>query len=315
MSCNTNDEEIPQSFDDLRVNVTKGNSASLFFIAQSQGYFEEQRVRLSIQEFQSGQAGLQDLISGEADITTAAEFAFVSQSFDHPDLRIIAAISKFKNKHFICKIDSGIQKPEQFKGKRIGVTRKSGGEFFLGAFLNTYTIDMSEVTIVDLKPKKIAESLILGDIDVALTWEPHIFNIKKLFENNTISWPAQGDQDNYFVLVTKKDWLQANQEKVDRFLKALYQAENYISTNNEVVKKFLLEKFLYEESYVESILPDLTIKLVLPSDLVETMYNEAKWRIENDLTKAQKLPNYLDMIYLEGMRKVNSQSISIQKAD
>lgn len=312
LACEKESAPPAQSSAPLRLSITRGNSAALLFIAQAQGYLDDSGLDISLQEFQSGQSALGNLLKEETDIATAAEFAFVSKSFTNPDLRIICVISTFKNKHLIYRTDKGIQTPSQIKGKRIGVTRRSGGEFFLGQFLQSNNIKMAEVEIIDLKPKQITESLIIGQIDAALTWEPHIFNLKKLMENTTKSLPAQGDQDNYLVLVARAKWLETNKDKVDKLLQALQNAENFISNKEHVVKHYLQDKFLYEEEYLDSILPELKIKLELPEELIWNMELEAQWRIENGLEANQPIPDYRDRVYLESLLRINSEAVTIR---
>lgn len=302
-SCEKKEEKTIGSMTQLRASISKGNSSSIYHITHDLGHFQEQNIEIVTQEFQSGKAALLDLINGNADMATATEFAYVSQSFDHKDLKILGCIATFRNKHFIFKPNKRIDSPLDLKGKKIGITRKSGSEYFLGTFLTKHQISLPEVDIIDLKPKQIVEELIADNIHIALIWEPYVFEIKALMEGNITTWPAQEEQENYTLLIVKEEWLQANKNIVLRFLRAIEKTDRYIMTNPEVINDFLEHKFLYEKSYIKSILPDHRFGLTLPEELIGAMTLEAKWRVDSGLSKGPDIPDYNQVIYDSGIKE------------
>ena len=58
------------------------------------------------------------------------------------------------------------------KGKRIGLPRQTSAEFYLGRYLQLNGINLDDVTLIDLKPTQVEESLTKGDVDAVLDLGP-----------------------------------------------------------------------------------------------------------------------------------------------
>ncbi|MBC8230736.1 NrtA/SsuA/CpmA family ABC transporter substrate-binding protein [bacterium] len=295
----------------LTLAAYKGDTGALVYIAQEQGYFTENGLDVTIKDYEAGKLAADALLANEADISTSADFVLVSNSFEHDNLRVLGTVALADINELVARRDRGIATPGDLKGKKIGVTRKSIGEFFLGTFLIFEGLSLADVEVVDLKPSEIVEAISAGEIDAALTWEPNIFKIKSLLGANVISWPGQSGQDFFFILLSKEEWLKEHPSAVERFLRALVQAEEFVKKNNEKAKHFVAERFDYESKYVESIWSKHRFLVVLPQALLLAMEDQARWKIKNKLTDATEVPNYLDFIYLDGMKEVKPEAITI----
>ena len=173
---------------------------------------------MTIKGFGSGKACADALIADEVDISTSADFVFVSHSFEYTDLRILGTVATKQVKELVARKDKGITTIDDLIGKKIGVTKKSGAEFLFGRFLTLNGLSLQDVEIVDLKPLEIVESLLNGDIDAGFTWDPYTYNIKKELGENAISW--HGGEDFYFILLTKENWIENNSVITERFIKS-----------------------------------------------------------------------------------------------
>lgn len=154
-------------------------TGALVYVAEDQGYFEENGLEVTIKDYGSGKAAADALLAGEADISTSAGFVFVSNSFDHADLRILGTVATAQVKELVARKDKGITTINDLIGKRIGVTKKSGAEFLLGVFLIFNALSYEDVELVDLKPSEIVEAISNGDIDATFTWDPYLYGYKE----------------------------------------------------------------------------------------------------------------------------------------
>lgn len=207
--CGRSDEASIET-EAVTVAAYAGDTAALVWIAEDQGYFAANHLDVTLVPFEAGKLAADALLASEADIATTAEFVLVSQSFDHEDLRVLGAIATAMVNEVIARADRGIRLPADLRGKRIGVTRKSAGEFFLGRFLLLNGLSLEDVEVVDLSPSAIVDAITRGDIDAGLTWDPNVYEIKRKLGENAVSWPGQSGQDLYFILVGKEDWLRAS---------------------------------------------------------------------------------------------------------
>ena len=289
-----------------------GDTGALVYVAEDQGYFDENGLEVAIKDYESGKAAAEAMIAGEADIATSADFVFVSNSFDYADLRVLGTVATAEVKELVTRKDKGITTTADLIGKKIGVTRKSGGEFLLGTFLTFNGISIQDVELVDLKPSGIVEAILNGDIDAAFTWDPNVYYIKEDLGDNAINWTGYtAGQSFYFVLITKNDWIENNPSAVERFMKSLLEAENYIKNNPEESKEFVKDRFDYESDYINYSWPNQEYSVRFDQAMLIAFEDQARWRIEHGLTDKTTMPNYLDFIYIDGLQAVKREAVTI----
>jgi len=307
--CQEQPEKYTGPVEKITLAAYAGETGALVYVAEDQGYFEENGLEVTIKDYESGKAAADALIDGEADIAASADFVFVSNSFDHADLRVFGTVATAEVKELVARKDKGITTIDDLIGKKIGVTKKSGGEFALGRFLIFNALSYEDVELVDLKPSEIVEAVLNGDIDAGFTWDPNVYDIKEELGDNAISWP--GGQDFYFVLLTKEDWIKNNPAAAERFIKSVLEAEDYIKDNSEEAKEFAKNRFDYESDYIDYSWPKQEFAVTLEQAMLITFEDQARWRIKNKLTDATEVPNYLYYIYMDALEEVKPEAIGI----
>ncbi len=307
--CSQQTEKYTGPVEKITVAAAEYLTGALIYVAEDQGFFEENGLDVTIKGYASGKACADALINGEADIATSAGFVFVSNSFEHTDLRVFGTVATKQVKELVARKDKGITKIDDLEGKKIGVTRKSGAEFLLGIFLTFNALSYKDVELVDLKASEIVEAISNGDIDAAFTWDPYTYNIKKELGENVISW--FGGEDFYFVLLTKEDWIKSNPAAAERFLKSVLEAEDYIKDNSEEAKEFVMNRFDYESGYIDYSWPKQEFVVTLEQAMLITFEDQTRWRIKQGLTDATEVPNYLDYIYYDVLEKVKPEAVGI----
>lgn len=85
-----------------------------------------------------------------------------------------------KSEALVARDGSGIEKPEDLKGKKVGVPFVSTSHFHLLVGLEkVWKIDPREVDILNMKPPQIVAAWQRGDIDAAYVWPPALSEILK----------------------------------------------------------------------------------------------------------------------------------------
>jgi NitT/TauT family transport system substrate-binding protein len=297
--------------EEITLAVYAGSDSTLVYIAQEQGFFADNGLEVTLREYEAGKLAGDAVIAGEADIATSSDFVFVSNSLESDDLRVLGTISESDLIELVARKDRGISTPADLKGKRIGVTRKSAGEFYLGTFLTFNGLSLSDVEIVDLNPSEIVEAISGGEIDAGLTWNPNIYNMKQALGENAVSWPGQSGQAFYFVLLARAEFLSERSLAVERFLRALVQAEDFVEAHNEEAKEFIRQTFDYDAAYLDSVWPGQKFTVMLPQAMLIVFEDQARWRIENGLTDTTSIPNFLDRLYMDGLEVVRPEAVTV----
>jgi len=307
-------QEQPERFTGPVEKVTIGVGVAplslLIWVAENEGYFADNGLDVEIKEYPSGKAAVADLIDGKVDIATITEFGFTSKSFDEKDITILSSIATATINSLIARKDKGIEEISDLKGKRIAVTSGTEAEFFLGTFLIFNDISINDVAIVYLEPRDIVQSVSDGEVDAAMTWEPYAYKTRSNLGENAIVWPGQSGQHSYWLFVSKEDFITRNPEMVKRSLKALLQAEEFVKRNKDGSKGILVSHDL-DAQFVDDIWQKLDYTISLSQELLITMEDGAKWKIENRLTDKTKVPNYLDYIYCGALETVKPEACTI----
>jgi len=307
--CQEQPEKYTGPVEKITVAAAEYLTGALIYVAEDQGFFEENGLDVTIKGYASGKACADALIAGEADISTSADFVFVSNSYDYTDLRVLGTVATAQVKELIARKDKNITTIDDLAGKKIGVTRKSGAKFLFGVFLTLNALSYEDVELVDLRPPEIVEAISNGDIDAGFTWDPYTYNIKKELGDNAISW--FGGEDFYFVLLTKEDWIESNPAAAERFIKSVLEAEDYIKDNSEEAKEFVKNRFDYESDYIDYSWPQQEFVVTLEQAMLITFEDQARWRIKNKLTEATEILNYLNYIYMDALEAVKPEAIGI----
>lgn len=204
-----------------------------------------------------------------------------------------------------------MSKIADLKGKKIGVTKKSGPEFALGTFLIFNNLARSDVTIVDLPPAQLVEAISKGEVDAVMIFNPFAYNIKKQLGDTVVSWSGQSGRRQYFLLVARKQLVDSRPEMVRRLLLALLQAETFVANNPKQTQDFLTKQLQYEQPYLAATWSNHHFNLSLDQSLLISMEDEARWVIANKLTDKKVIPNYTDFVYKDALRKVKLEAVTL----
>jgi len=298
----------------LTLATYKGNVSAMVYLAQRLQLFEQHGLDVTIREFEAGKLATDSLVVGPADVTTAGEFVFITNVYEHPELRIFGTVSDFRLDDLVARGDRGITTANDLKGKRIGVLEKATSEFFLGRFLTMNDISLNEVEIVYLKPSEIVEQLRNGKIDGGQTWDPNVCRIREALKHSEVTWDREHGQwkpVETFVLITTEPWLREHREAALRLIRSLVDAEDYVRANPEKTRLFITEKFGLSEKYTQHVVREIEFKVELSQALILAMEDKTRWAIQNMMIPTDRVPNYLDYIDMSILGEIRPDAISI----
>ncbi|MDH3659269.1 MAG: ABC transporter substrate-binding protein, partial [Alphaproteobacteria bacterium] len=149
--------------DPIKIGATR--TAILFWLAEELGYFDEAGVQIDARLYDSGTQTALDIKKGQIDLATSSEFAFVSNAFERGDLRVLASLSASQTTDFVARGDRGISELTDLAGKRIALTKRGIGQYFLGRQLILNGLELSDVDVVDLPPTAIVDAIAQGKVD------------------------------------------------------------------------------------------------------------------------------------------------------
>jgi ABC-type nitrate/sulfonate/bicarbonate transport system substrate-binding protein len=284
---------------------------SLIIIAKDQQYFSANGLEVTLKDYSSGASAARGLLNGEVNFSAASEFVVANNAMQNANLCAFGTISKYLNLYLVARSDKGINNVSDLAGKRIGVAIGSSNQFYLGRYLDLNGINRSQVTLINVNFVQTPAALANGTVDAVITFQPYINEIQNLLGNRIVMWQAQADQFGYFEVICAKDWAAANSELLVRFLKALVQAQDFNLNHQDQAIAIVAKDLNYTSSYTSSVWPTYQYSVTLDQSFVLLMQDEARWLITNNLINATSIPNFLNYIYVDGLKSVNPESVNL----
>ncbi|RXZ41997.1 taurine ABC transporter substrate-binding protein [Crenobacter cavernae] len=126
----------------------------------------------------------------------------------------------------VVRNGSGINKPADLKGKKLGVPFVSTTHFHTMYALSQWGIKPGELEILNMQPNQIAAAWGRGDIDAAYVWDPALARIKQtgkvLITSGQLSKKGSATFDGMAV---SRPWAEANPAFMASFTKVVADAD------------------------------------------------------------------------------------------
>jgi NitT/TauT family transport system substrate-binding protein len=303
---------VPSKQKDLvRVGTPPVEASALFFIAEDQHYFAKNGINVTIREYEPAITAVQGLLSGEVDIAGTSEYAVVVMAFRNENISILVNGVEVQTNYIVARTDRGIHSIPELRGKRIGIPLETNVEFYLSRFLSLHGMQLSDVSLMDIRPDQF-ESAITGEgIDAIICWQPYVDHIKQQQGANVLIWPAQNSQPTYGVVIGRGSWVTRNPDLVQRFLKSLEMAEQCTIDRPDEAEAIVQRHLHLSDAYMKSVWPENRFSLTLSQSLVLAMEDEARWMIANNLTNATSIPDFDRYLYPGGLEAIRPSAVNI----
>jgi len=286
---------------------------SLIHIASEKDYFKDEGLDVTLQlTYTSGKACLNAVIEGQADLGTVAETPIMYAGFRGEKTYTIATIqSSGKAVAVIARKDKGISTPSDLKGKRIGLPIGTNVEFFAHVLLIFHEVSREEVEFVNLNPNEVFGALVQGEVDAVSIWQPEVALLQNELGDNAITFYSEEMYISTFNIAATQDFVNKNPETIERFLRALIKADEFIKENNDQSKTIITEQIEMDKALVNQLWGLYKFEVTLHQSLLLTLEDQARWAIKNKLTTATEIPNYLDYIYIDALEAVKPEAVTI----
>jgi NitT/TauT family transport system substrate-binding protein len=288
-------------------------STALLWVAVDQQFFSRNGLDITLYQYDTGVGSLDGMLNGEADLAVGPnEFPLVGRALQKTGIRTIGSIAQSEFIYLVGRKDRGIQQVADLKGKRVGTTFRTIAHFFLGRFLALNGLKMDDITLVELKtPEEWVDAVVNGDVDVVVTAQPYANAAKERLGANAIVWSAQSSQQLQTQVISTNEWITEHPELVIRFLKSLALAEEY-AIHHPVEAKAIVQKQLdLNAAYMDTVWSQNEFYLSLDQSLILAMEDEARWMIENNLTTEMQMPDFVEYIYVDGLKAIRPEAVNI----
>lgn len=295
----------------LTIGTIRSEVSALLWIADKNGYFEPRGLEVTLKVYQAGKFAVDEVLAGKIDLAACADFVFAVVTLSGSDLRCLGTIAEADIHEVIARQDRGLNRPQDLRGKKIGVTRETSGEFFLATFLNFNGIAPEEVELVNSKPYDLKEALAGGAVDAVMAWEPNVSEIKARLGDKSIAWPGQSGQKFFWLLVGADKVIKTKPQALVRLFQALGQAEDFTKKNPEAAKAMVTQRLEFDPAYINHMWPKGRFALSLDQPLLLALEDESRLLLKNRPAAGKEIPNYLNYLYIEALRQAAPDAVRI----
>lgn len=282
------------------------------WVAQDKGFFKDEGLDVTLQNFFSGKDALEFTLSGKSDIATCAETPIMQAVMAGRKLSIIATIATSERMTaVVVRKDKGITKPADLQGKKIGVMPYTTGDYLLATFLLFHGVPKSSVKIVTLNVDQMKEAMKDGRVDAVSTWEPHITDIRKALGASVEVYYATGFYRMTWDLVTQPDFISKRPETVKRILRALVKAEDFIGRHPEQAILIASTHLGMDKAELREVWESYYFQVSLDQSLLLALENQASWAMANKLVSNTIMPDFMESIHVDALRSVRPDTVTI----
>ena len=280
--------------------------------AVDKGYFASEGIVPVIQPQTNGRSALEAALRGEANLATVGDVPVMFAAVNNQPVMVVATIfGTEKDYGIVSKKDSGIATPASLKGKRVGVTIRTNGHFFLAMFLNRHKLSANDVTMVNLKPEEFSEALSQGRIDAASTWEPFLGTLHSQLGDNGAIFSGEGLYEGVFNLAGARDYVVGHPETMKKVLRAVIKGARLCKDSPDVARELTAKSMKTDSAKLKAFWPYYQFEVTLDQSLLLALEDETRWAIKNKLTERTEPVNYLNHLYLDAMTAVSPATVTV----
>ena len=314
LACDRTDRKPAGLPEKITVAYATVTETAIAQIAESQGYYRDEGLEVIPHLHPYGKPAFEDLLAGKADFATVAETPVMFAIMKGEKISVIATIqtSSLSNA-IVARRDRGILTPGDLKGKKIAVTLGTTLDFFIDSILGVHGVSRKDVEIIDLKVGEMADALARGDVDAISTFAHYKAFTQNKLGDRVITFQDKNIYRETYNVVTTQEFIRKNPNTVKKLLRSLIKADKFVRENPMEAQNIVAKISGIEISVVRNIWSESNFTATLDQPLLLSLEDESRWAINSGLTSVRNVPNYLDYIYIDGLKSVKPDAVNILK--
>jgi aliphatic sulfonates family ABC transporter substrate-binding protein len=266
------------------------------YVAEKLGYFKDEGLDVEISTFNYGPPIIEGMTADNLDVGFMGDMPVYAGIANGLDIKVIgSAGSSSDNQGIAVRDAANIHQLSDLKGKKIAVPFGSNAQPFLYLLLAKGGLTEKDVEIVNLSPADGVSSLIAGDIDADVIWEP---NLSQAAENgNGVSILQRGKGIKLFVspIVARNEFIKDHPEETAKLLRALQRATEWIKENPDEAIEIVHEATEASKPGLKILLDVGDLNVTLTQDKIDALDKGAKDSYKYGLLKKDiDITKYVD---------------------
>jgi NitT/TauT family transport system substrate-binding protein len=217
----------------LRVGYDSWVGFAGIFIANSQGLFAKEGVKVELRSFPGPADTIAPTISGDLDIALTTPDNVMSVVAGHKvDLITIAMIDVSDGADAVLA-KNDIKELGGLRGKTIAVTFGQCNELLLLEALAQTGLRQSDVTLINMDADAAGAAFIAGRLDAAVTWEPWVTQVTSSGKGHVLFSSKQAPNIIFDSVAVTDRFATAHRKEIEAFLRGMNAGVAYFRSHPE----------------------------------------------------------------------------------
>ncbi|MDO5388405.1 MAG: ABC transporter substrate-binding protein [Clostridia bacterium] len=232
--------ETASNGEEITLGTTSWPTNMFFYLAEEKGFFEENGVNVSIQDFSSTTESTNAFVGGKLDFCTFASSETISPFFQGADMSVVLETDKSNGCEGLVAT-SDIKSVADLKGKTVATQLYSVDHMFLLTLLEENGMTEDDINIVDMSIQESGNAFVAGQCDAACIWDPY-FSQAKAAGGTELFSSADNPDLITDVLCASKELCSSNPKAVKGVIQGFFDAVDYWKANPDEANAFMGEK-------------------------------------------------------------------------
>jgi len=287
--------------------------SALIHIADVKRYDLEEEVDINIKGYSAGRFAFKAMLDDEVEMATVSDPNVVAKSFERSDFKIFATIvDSADHVRALTRKDTGILSPVDMKGKKVATTIGTTAYFSMVTFFVFNDLSLDEIELINLKPSEMIDAIKNKEVDVIFTWEPNIMKAQDILGKEALVLPNDYGYTATFSLASKNKFVAENPEILEKTIKALIKAEEFVKTNKQESIEIISAAVGKDKQDIEILWDNYDFKISLSQALLVSLEDQARWEVsKNESMSSGNIPNYLDYFYTDALETIRQSTVTI----
>jgi NitT/TauT family transport system substrate-binding protein len=110
-----------------------------------------------------------------------------------------------------------------------------------------------------------------------------------------------------------QDFVRRNPQTVSRFLRALIQAEEFVTKHPEEAQDIMAAAVKVDKELVKEAWNAFNYQVRLDQNLLITLEDETRWAMKIKLTDKTVMPNYSDYIHADSLKAIKPEAVKMNR--
>lgn len=283
-------------------------------IAEAEGYFAAEGLAMQVKHFPVGRICLERLLAGEAHFATVADTPITLAGFTRRDFGILATTTvSGRENQIVTRTDRGIRQPADLQGKRLGVIPGTSGHYFADTFMLFHGVKIDKVTEQSLDAKDAAGALVRGEVDAASLFGTYATDALQRLGSRGRVLPGPSFFSVTFNIVSRPASQGVSDDDAMKLLRAVQRATVLLQREPERARAIVAKALKVSVEDLAKTWDSFEFRLQLSQSLITTLEAEARWALRRRLVPAGEVPDYLDLVRTEPLKKLDARAVTLIK--